>query len=274
MLIALTLALSLQATPAPSPQPTQAATPAASASPASTASPAAAPQPTKPPRARMSKSYKKLAHGTLTGAQIKYALTHQLESANKLRAMHSIKFENLRVYKLSASDLKYLHADASTVAYQPFRLSDAVAQSGVLGSFLNLIANVNVSNALNGSLNGNTVNASLSDVLNGNNIAIGQVVGVYVNGGGIITTLITSRTPLLSQGRPVSPGGSYVLNESSIRRTLCSANPACGASACIRSSSCASNGSTADSAIVFESSGISNAGFLLMSCKTPVALPL
>lgn len=189
MLTALLLTFALQATPAPSPQPAHTATPAASPAPAASSAASAQPQATKPPRTR-AKSFKAIPHASLTRAQVKYALTHQLESARKLRALRTIKFSNLRVYKLSSSDLQLLHADASTVAYQPFAVQDAVAQSGVLGSFLNLIANVNVSDALNGSLNGNTVNASLSDVLNGNNIAIGQVVGVYVNGGGIITTLI------------------------------------------------------------------------------------
>lgn len=179
--------LLLQATPAPSPQSTATAppSPAPSATAASTAPATKTPAPK-----RAAKSYKKIPPGQLSKPEVRYALTHQLQMARKLQSMHTIKFSNLRIYKLSTSDLQLLHAQASMLAYAPFTAQDTVAATGLLGSFLNIIANVNVSDALNGSLNGNTVNASLNNVLNGNNIAIGQVVGVYVNGGGIITTLI------------------------------------------------------------------------------------
>jgi hypothetical protein len=64
------------------------------------------------------------------------------------------------------------------------------AQTSGLGSFLNIFANINVQDALNNTLNSNNVNLSLTDVLNGNNIATGQVVGVFVNSGGVITTIV------------------------------------------------------------------------------------
>jgi hypothetical protein len=168
-------ALVAQATPAPSAQPTALPSPQATAA--------------HPNNGKHLGQVKKLRAGTLTPAQLRYALTHQSQEAQRLAAMHSVKFENLRVYRAPAGLLHNMHASSQALAYEPFRLDDAVAQS-TLGSFLNIIANVNVQDALNGTLNGNTVDLSLSDVLNGNNIAIGQVVGVYVNSGGIITTII------------------------------------------------------------------------------------
>jgi hypothetical protein len=47
-----------------------------------------------------------------------------------------------------------------------------------------VLANIEVSNALEDS----HVNVALPNVLSGNKISIGQVVGVYI-GGGIITTI-------------------------------------------------------------------------------------
>jgi hypothetical protein len=56
-----------------------------------------------------------------------------------------------------------------------------------------VLANINVSNALNNLnvLNNSNVavNVALSNVLNNNKISIGQVVGLYIGGGGIITTI-------------------------------------------------------------------------------------
>jgi hypothetical protein len=85
---------------------------------------------------------------------------------------------------------KQLHASLNSTAYEPIRMTDAIAQTSGFGSFLNIFANINVQDALNDTLNNNKVNLSLTDVLNGNNIAIGQVVGIYVNSGGVITTII------------------------------------------------------------------------------------
>lgn len=179
-------ALVAQATPAPSAQPTAAPSPQATAVASPQPSPASAGHPNN---GKHLGQVKKLRTGSLTPGQLRYALTHQSQEARQLARMHTVKFENLRIYRAPANILRSLHASSDALAYQPFRIQDAVAQSA-LGSFLNIIANVNVQDALNNALNGNTVNLSLSDVLNGNNIAIGQVVGVYVNSGGIITTII------------------------------------------------------------------------------------
>lgn len=175
-----------QTTPAPSPQATAAASPSPSAAPPSAAPASAAPA---NPGKHLGQ-VKKLRRGSLSATQVRYALTHPAQEAAKLRKMHSVRFENLRVYKAPPGLLHGLHASAATVAYEPVRMTDALAQLSGLGSFLNIIANVNVQDALNNTLNGNTVDLSLTNVLNGNNIAIGQVVGLYIDSGGVITTII------------------------------------------------------------------------------------
>lgn len=180
-------ALARQATPAPSPQTTVAPSPSApAATPAATAAPATSGNPAN--HGKHLGQIKKIPSGTLTPTQLRYALAHPSQEAAKLRAMKSVKFENLRVYHMPASLRKTLHASASEIAYNPFTLPDALAQSS--NPLLNIFANINVSDALNNALNGNTVGVTLNDILNANNIAIGQVVGVYVGGGGIITTII------------------------------------------------------------------------------------
>lgn len=171
-------------TAAPSPQVTVVPSPA----------PTAKPTPKKAPPARG--KVKRLRAGNLSLVQIAYALTHLPQEIGSLRRIKKTNFANLRVQRVPTSLHRLIRTSetASAVAYEQFNLGDALAQtpapSGLLGSLLNIIANINISDALNNALNGNTVAVSLSNVLNGNNIAIGQVVGVYVGGGGIITTLI------------------------------------------------------------------------------------
>ena len=143
---------------------------------------------------------KHIPTGNLSLGQMSYALTHLPAEIASLRKIHSVKFANLRVQHVPRSLKRLIRTSSTTqtVAYEPVTLNDALAQTptpapaggGLLGSLLNIIANINISDALNNALNGNTVNLSLSNVLNGNKIAIGQVVGVYVGGGGIITTIL------------------------------------------------------------------------------------
>ncbi len=186
-----------QTTPAPSPAATMAPVPVATSAPQATAHPGAT------NNGKHNGQVKKIAAGNLSFAQVTYALTHMPQEISSLRKLHKVKFENLRVQRVPTT-LRRLERtsqfQASAVAYQPVTLNDALAQNaspspapkspGLLGSLLNIIANINISDALNNALNGNTVNLSLSNVLNGNKIAIGQVVGVYVGGAGIITTLL------------------------------------------------------------------------------------
>lgn len=193
MMYAFALAAALvlqQATPAPSPQATSPSSPQATTAPTQSPSSSATQAPHQNQHTNNGHKVRTLRQGNLTGAELKYALTHQAAIAKKLQAMKTIKFENLRVYHAPPGLVKkYLHsAFVSTVAYEPFKMNDAVAQS--VGSWLNLIANVAVTDSLNGSLNNNNVNLSLNDVLNGNNIAIGQVVGIYINSAGVITTVV------------------------------------------------------------------------------------
>jgi hypothetical protein len=194
------LAVLLTAAIAAPPAMAQQSTPQPSAAPAQ-ASPQASPQPSPAPSPQSNGNrnanngkhlgqVKKLRQGSLTPAQVKFALTHQSTEIARLRGMKQVKFENLRVYRLPAALRRSMHTHAavSALAYEPFSLSDALAQTS--SPLLNILANINVSDALNNALNGNNVSLSLSDVLNSNNIGIGQVVGVYIGGGGIITTII------------------------------------------------------------------------------------
>jgi len=184
LVIALGTSGAAQTTPYPSPQATMAPSPA----PAPTAAPTAtaAPKNTKSLFGRL----KKLMHlSVMPASQIKYAVTHQSQELAKLKAMKRVSYSNLRFYKVPASMLPQIKAWRSQQAYEPsFRLNDALAQTS--NPFLNIFANVVVTNALNNILNSNTVNVSLNDVLNANKIGIGQVVGLFINGGGIITTII------------------------------------------------------------------------------------
>ena len=144
---------------------------------------------------------KQLKTGTLTFSQVAYAMTHQAAEIKQVKAMKKVDFNNVRVVKLSSAfKLRlHLHVDtgAQTLAYDPFFVTDAmVAQTnGSNSPIANLqyvLANINVSNALNNILNGSNigVNVSLADVLNGNKIGLSQVLGVYVNSFGIINTII------------------------------------------------------------------------------------
>ncbi len=185
-----------QTTPAPSPQATMAPAPVTTSAPEATAHPAATANPGK-----HNGQIKKIAAGNLSLAQVTYGLTHMPQEISSLRKLKKVKFANLRVQHVPTTLHRLIRTSqipSAAVAYEPVTLGDALAQtpspapatSGLLGSLLNIIANINISDALNNALNGNTVNLSLSNVLNGNKIAIGQVVGVYVGGAGIITTLL------------------------------------------------------------------------------------
>ena len=175
-----------QATPAPSAQPSQQAT--AQPSPAQTAAPVHTMVPAT--KAATKPKIKKIPEGKLTLAQVLYGVAHPVQEAAKLKSMHQIRFENLRVYHVPAAVRARLHshAFAGALAYESFRVNDALAQTG--NPLLNILANINVQNALNNTLNGNSVGVTLSNVLNSNNIGIGQVLGVYIGGAGIITTIV------------------------------------------------------------------------------------
>ena len=133
---------------------------------------------------------KKIRSGTLTPGQVRFALAHVNQEASKLRGMKSVKFENLRLYRAPASLRNSQHASAGEVAFEATGLQDALAQTTSTNPLLNIFANINVVDALNNTLNSNNVGVTLNDVLNANNVAIGQVLGVYIGGGGIITTII------------------------------------------------------------------------------------
>jgi hypothetical protein len=150
---------------------------------------------------------KKLKDGSLTRSQVLYGLTHQVQEAKQLAKMKTVNFDNLRVYRLPASlqgALKVSDADTQAIAVALLGNGVQVAQTGPglpssngnnspIQYLRNVLANINVSNALNNLnvLNNSNVNVNvaLSNVLNNNKISIGQVVGLYIGGGGIITTI-------------------------------------------------------------------------------------
>jgi hypothetical protein len=154
-----------------------------------------------------SKQIKKIQSGTLTRTQVLYGLTHQVQAAKQLLKMKTVNFSNLRVYKLPTtlqSVLKVSDADQRAIAVAILGDGIRVAQTtpalpssngnnSPIQYLRDVLANINVSNALNNLnvLNGSNVNVNvaLSNVLNNNKISIGQVVGLYIGGGGIITTI-------------------------------------------------------------------------------------
>lgn len=149
---------------------------------------------------------KQIKSGSLSLTQVKYALTHPLQEAKQLKSMKTVSFDNLRVYKLPTtlkSVLKVGDADTQLAALAVLGNGVQIAQTTGLptsnGSnspiqyLRDVLANINVSNALNNLnvLNNSNVNVNvaLQNVLNNNKISIGQVVGLYIGGGGIITTI-------------------------------------------------------------------------------------
>ena len=181
------------------------AMPATTSAPATAAPAATTPHPTAAPKSAAARSYKKIPNGSMSFTDLRYALTHPLQEANKVRKMKTISFDKLRVYRLSSglkSMLKVGDANADIPALAVLGPGVEVAQVGLPGSngsnspiaYLQyVLANINVSNALNNVnvLNNSNIgiNVALKDVLNGNKISIGQVAGIFVNGLGIITTI-------------------------------------------------------------------------------------
>jgi hypothetical protein len=189
-------ASSAPAAPAPTTMSEPTNVPATSApSSGGTSAPAAKPQ------------IKKLKTGSLTRSQVVYGLTHQVQAAKQLVKMKTVNFDNLRVYRLPSSlkgVLKVSDADAQAVTLALLGNGVEVAQTtpalpstngnnSPIQYLRDVLANINVSNALNNLnvLNNSNVNVavSLQNVLNNNKISIGQVVGLYIGGGGIITTI-------------------------------------------------------------------------------------
>ena len=150
---------------------------------------------------------KKIKDGSLTRSQVLYGVTHQVQEAKQLLKMKTINFDNLRVYRLPASlkaAVKVSDADTQAITLAMLGNGIEVAQTtpalpssngnnSPIQYLRDVLANINVSNALNNLnvLNNSNVNVNvaLSNVLNNNKISIGQVVGLYIGGGGIITTI-------------------------------------------------------------------------------------
>jgi len=150
---------------------------------------------------------KQIKTGSLSRSQVLYGVTHQVQAAKQLLKMKTVNFDNLRVYKLPTSlksMVKVSDADQQAIVMAMLGNGIQVAQTtpalpssngnnSPIQYLRDVLANINVSNALNNLnvLNGSNVNlnVALSNVLNNNKISIGQVVGLYIGGGGIITTI-------------------------------------------------------------------------------------
>ena len=223
LLLGLAPAAALAQSTSPEPSPMAAPTPsygtpapAATAAPSTpapmmTMAPAPSPNPTKAgstsggtaPKTNNGKhlgQIKKIQSGTLSLTDLRYALTHPVQEANKARQLKKVSFDKLRVYKLPTnlkSLLKVGDANSDVPILAELAPSLEVAQTNGSNSPIAVLqyvlANINVSNALNNVnvLNNSNVgvNVTLQDVLNGNKISIGQVAGIFVNGLGVITTI-------------------------------------------------------------------------------------
>jgi hypothetical protein len=147
-----------------------------------------------PPGARV----KALKNGSLTRAQVVYGLTHQAQEAQQLAKLKTVDFNRLRVYRLPTSLKTMFHvSDAESealvvamlgegvqVAQTTRAVPDTSGSTAPIQDLRDVLAGITVTNALADS----HVNVALPNVLSGNKISTGQVVGLYV-GGGIITTI-------------------------------------------------------------------------------------
>lgn len=180
--------------------------PVASPEPAMTMAPApvetSAPTQTSAPQEQPHPKIKTLKRGSLSLSQMTYGLTHPAQELKALRQIKKISFDNIRIVKVNPLLRTRLHLRAqddvqmlaldNVFALQDAMLAQTNGSNSPIANLQNVLANINVSNALNNILNGSTVNVgvSLADVLNGNKIAISQVLGVYVNGFSFINTIV------------------------------------------------------------------------------------
>jgi hypothetical protein len=141
---------------------------------------------------------KALKNGSLTRAQVIYGLTHQAQEAKQVAALKTVDFTRLRVYRLPTSLKTMFHvSDAESEELVVAMLGEGIqlaqttpalpvtnGSAAPIQYLRDVLSGINVTSAL---VNSNA-NVLLPHVLSGNNISIGQVVGVYI-GGGIITTI-------------------------------------------------------------------------------------
>jgi hypothetical protein len=197
---------STMSSPMPMPVTTQAPPSGSMGTTPPTTSPSGGVRAVSPPD-NAAKQIKKIKSGSLTRSQVLYGLTHQVAAAKQLVKMKTINFNNLRVYKLPTSlqsMVKLSDADQQAIVMAMLGSGTLVAQTtpalpssngnnSPIQYLRDVLANINVSNALNNLnvLNNSNVNlnVALSNVLNNNKISIGQVVGLNIGGGGIITTI-------------------------------------------------------------------------------------
>ncbi|MDP9105192.1 MAG: hypothetical protein M3N49_04580 [Candidatus Eremiobacteraeota bacterium] len=149
---------------------------------------------------------------SLPASQLRYALSHQRAVADQLKGMKTIDISKLQIVRLSGgttSGTGSTSGAGSTTQSGSGQMSGSSAgttqsgssnspsggpavNTGAGGTVLNnsqiqylhnVLANINVSDSLN------NVTVSLSNVLNNNNISIGQLIGVYLGPGGNVTAI-------------------------------------------------------------------------------------
>src|SRR5690348_15033053 len=172
--------------------------PSASPAPSPSATSTASPTPTAQPKhtngsahstANRFKGKTKHEHtAKLSMGQIHFAMTHARQEADRLKRMHTISFSKLRIVRVSG--LNTSNAESLQIIAQT-TLPSSNGSNSPIQYLQYVLANINVSNALNDTLNNSNVNVvvPLTDVLNNDNISIGQVVGVYVDSAGLIYTI-------------------------------------------------------------------------------------
>ncbi|HYW54608.1 MAG TPA: hypothetical protein VE826_11595 [Dongiaceae bacterium] len=149
---------------------------------------------------------KRLKIVSLPSTALRFALSHQRATADKLKAMKTIDINKLQIVRLGASSATSAGSTTQSGSGQMSGSSAGTTQSGSSNSpsggsavntgtggtvlnnsqiqyLHNVLANINVSDSLN------NVTVSLSNVLNNNNISIGQLIGIYLGPGGNVTAI-------------------------------------------------------------------------------------
>ena len=195
------LALGMPAFAQPPPSPISAPSPVMTMAPAptNTSAPVQPPAPQQTPHPAKIKTLKR---DSISLSQMTYGLTHAPQELAALGRIKKIDFNNVRIVRvnpllrarlhlLAQSDVQTLVLD-NVFARQDAMLAQTNGANSPIAGLQNVLANINVTDALSTILNRSTTNAGipLAEVLRSNRIAISQVVGVYVNGFSFINAIL------------------------------------------------------------------------------------
>lgn len=146
--------------------------------------------------------YKHLRTGSLSNAQIAYALGHESAGIARLRSMRSIDYNRIRIVRVSPALRARLRISAlpgTAVAYEPFLASDGtVAQifgnggSSLLQQLQSIFAGMMINNAINNATGGGGggATATLAQVLLNSGIPISDLLGVFFSNDGTLNALV------------------------------------------------------------------------------------